>query len=68
MGISLTPQEQFEVFGADYSEHVAEAEQRWGDTEAFRSRNGGLPVRQAGLATDQGRAGRDRAGLRAGAG
>src|SRR6185437_4074080 len=36
MGISLTPQEQFEVFGADYSEHVAEAEQRWGDTEAFR--------------------------------
>jgi len=36
MGISLTPEEQFEVFGTDYSEHVAEAEQRWGNTEAFR--------------------------------
>ena len=36
MGIQLTPEEQFEVFGADYSEHVAEAEQRWGDTEAFQ--------------------------------
>lgn len=36
MGISLTPEEQFEVFGTDYSEHVAEAEQRWGDTEAYR--------------------------------
>jgi DNA-binding transcriptional MerR regulator len=35
MGISLTPEEQFEVFGTDYSEHVAEAEQRWGNTEAF---------------------------------
>ncbi len=36
MGISLTPQEQFEVFGTDYSEHAAEAERRWGDTEAYR--------------------------------
>jgi DNA-binding transcriptional MerR regulator len=36
MGISLTPEEQFEVFGAEYEEHVAEAEQRWGNTEAFR--------------------------------
>ena len=36
MGISLTPEEQFEVFGTDYSEHVAEAEQRWGNTEAFQ--------------------------------
>jgi len=35
MGISLTPEEQFEVFGTNYSEHVAEAERRWGNTEAF---------------------------------
>ncbi len=37
MGISLTPEEMFEVFGdADPTEHAAEAEQRWGDTEAYR--------------------------------
>jgi len=36
MGISLTPEEQFEVFGTDYAEHVAEAEQRWGNTAAFQ--------------------------------
>jgi MerR family transcriptional regulator, thiopeptide resistance regulator len=37
MGISLTPEERFEVFGdfepEDYAE---EAEQRWGDTDAYR--------------------------------
>ena len=37
MGIRLTPEERFEVFGdfrpEDYAE---EAEQRWGDTEAYR--------------------------------
>jgi hypothetical protein len=36
MGIQLTPEERFEVFGdfrpEDYAE---EAEQRWGDTEAY---------------------------------
>ncbi|TDC21569.1 MerR family transcriptional regulator [Streptomyces sp. 8K308] len=37
MGISLTPEERFEVFGDfDSTEHAAEAEQRWGDTEAYR--------------------------------
>ena len=37
MGISLTPEEQFEVFGDGYSaEYAAEAEQRWGDTDAYR--------------------------------
>ncbi len=37
MGMSLTPEEQFEVFGTDrLSEYADEAEQRWGDTEAFR--------------------------------
>jgi DNA-binding transcriptional MerR regulator len=36
MGISLTPEERFEVFGEhDPSEHAAEAEERWGDTEAW---------------------------------
>lgn len=37
MGIQLTPEERFEVFGDfDPGEHAAEAEQRWGDTEAYR--------------------------------
>jgi MerR family transcriptional regulator, thiopeptide resistance regulator len=38
MGMSLTPEEQFEVFGTDRvgGEWADEAEQRWGDTEAFR--------------------------------
>jgi DNA-binding transcriptional MerR regulator len=38
MGIDLTPEEQLEVFGEDWkgAEHAAEAEQRWGDTEAWR--------------------------------
>jgi hypothetical protein len=38
MGISLTPQEQFEVFGTDQvgGEWADEAEQRWGDTDAYR--------------------------------
>ncbi|GII51867.1 HTH-type transcriptional activator TipA [Planotetraspora thailandica] len=36
MGISLTPQERFEVFGDfDPDEHAQEAEERWGGTEAF---------------------------------
>ena len=37
MGISLTPEEQLEVFGTDkLGEHQAEAEQRWGDTDAYK--------------------------------
>jgi DNA-binding transcriptional MerR regulator len=37
MGISLTPEEQFEIFGTDNMDEVtAEAEQRWGDTDAWR--------------------------------
>ena len=37
MGISLTPEERFEVFGyADPTEHAQEAEERWGDTDAYR--------------------------------
>ena len=36
MGISLTPEERFELFGDGFSEeYQAEAEQRWGDTEAW---------------------------------
>ncbi|GAA4585049.1 MerR family transcriptional regulator [Planotetraspora phitsanulokensis] len=36
MGISLTPQERFEVFGDfDPDEHAQEAEERWGGTDAF---------------------------------
>jgi DNA-binding transcriptional MerR regulator len=37
MGIRLTPDEMFEVFGDnDPTEHAVEAEQRWGDTDAYR--------------------------------
>jgi DNA-binding transcriptional MerR regulator len=37
MGMSLTPEEQFEIFGTDkLAEYAEEAEQRWGDTEAWR--------------------------------
>ena len=37
MGIDLDPKEMFEVFGDfDPTEHAAEAEERWGDTEAYR--------------------------------
>ncbi|MFF8867219.1 MerR family transcriptional regulator [Streptomyces sp. NPDC015139] len=37
MGINLTPEERFEVFGDfDPDEHAAEAEERWGGTEAYR--------------------------------
>ncbi|MEV6979197.1 MerR family transcriptional regulator [Kitasatospora sp. NPDC093806] len=36
MGIQLTPEEKFEVFGESYREEwESEAEQRWGDTEAW---------------------------------
>lgn len=37
MGIQLTPEELFEVFGDDDpTAHAAEAEERWGDTDAYR--------------------------------
>ncbi|HVT21845.1 MAG TPA: MerR family transcriptional regulator [Mycobacteriales bacterium] len=38
MGMQLTPEEQLEVFGTDKvgGEWAAEAEQRWGETAAFR--------------------------------
>jgi DNA-binding transcriptional MerR regulator len=38
VGMALTPQEQFEVFGTDKvgGEWADEAEQRWGDTDAWR--------------------------------
>jgi DNA-binding transcriptional MerR regulator len=37
MGISLTPEERFEVFG-DFNpeDHAAEVEERWGKTDAYR--------------------------------
>jgi MerR family transcriptional regulator, thiopeptide resistance regulator len=38
MGIALTPEEQLEIFGENHhgAEYAAEAEQRWGDTDAYR--------------------------------
>ena len=36
MGISLTPEEKFELFGEGYSEdYEREAEERWGETDAY---------------------------------
>lgn len=36
MGINLTPEERFEVFGdKDPERYAEEAEQRWGGTEAY---------------------------------
>ncbi|MGC1211372.1 MAG: MerR family transcriptional regulator [Micromonospora sp.] len=40
MNIRLTPEERFEVFGdVDPDAHAEEAEQRWGDTEAYQESN-----------------------------
>ena len=37
MGINLTPEERFDVFGDfDPAEHAAEVEERWGGTDAYR--------------------------------
>ena len=37
MNIPLTPEERLEVFGSfDPDEHAAEAQERWGDTDAYR--------------------------------
>jgi DNA-binding transcriptional MerR regulator len=36
MGIRLTPEEKFELFGEGYQEYEAEAEQRWGESDAWR--------------------------------
>ena len=37
MGIQLSPEEQFEIFGEHYrADYQAEAEQRWGRTEAYQ--------------------------------
>ena len=38
MGLALTPEEQFEVFGTDKvgGEWAAEAEERWSDTDVWR--------------------------------
>ncbi|QEV19409.1 MerR family transcriptional regulator [Streptomyces alboniger] len=37
MGIDLTPEERFEVFGdSDPEQYAEETERRWGDTEAYR--------------------------------
>ena len=36
MGISLTPEERFEIFGAhDPEQYEAEVEERWGETDAY---------------------------------
>jgi DNA-binding transcriptional MerR regulator len=45
MGISLTPEEQFEVFGPEFADgqgagYAAEAEQRWGETDAWQQSRG----------------------------
>ena len=58
MGIQLTPEEKFEIFGPNYSEdYETEAEQRWGDTDAWaQSQRPDRQVHQA--AVDRGQGGR----------
>ena len=42
MGIQLTPEERFEVFGDfDPDEYADEAEERWGGTDAYRESHAG---------------------------
>jgi DNA-binding transcriptional MerR regulator len=36
MGIDLTPEEKFEIFGEGYQEYEVEAEQRWGGSDAWK--------------------------------
>ncbi|MER5732940.1 MerR family transcriptional regulator [Streptomyces sp. NPDC002138] len=49
MSINLTPEEKFEVFGDfDPDEHAAEAEARWGGTDAYRE-----SVRRAATSTKE---------------
>ncbi len=37
MGISLTPEEQFEIFGTEkFGQYLEEAEQRWGETDMWK--------------------------------
>jgi len=42
MGMALSPEEQFEVFGTDKvgGEWAVEAEERWGETDAYRESRG----------------------------
>jgi DNA-binding transcriptional MerR regulator len=72
MGISLSPDEQFEIFGAGYDARWHdEAEQRWADTEAWRqsqartvafTKQDWLDVTAAMTANEQALAGAMRAG------
>ena len=56
MGIQLTPEEKFEIFGPNYSEdYETEAEQRWGDTDAWaQSQAAHGEVQQGAVDRDQG--------------
>ena len=57
-GIQLTAEEQVEIFGttAITEDYAAEAEERWGDTDAWKqSRQRVVEVHQTGLAGHQGR-------------
>ena len=73
MGIKLTREEQFEVFGEDWlgEEYEAEAEQRWGESDAWKqsqARTSGygkeqwLQIKAEGDAVEQGLAAALRAG------
>ena len=57
MGINLTPEEKFEVFGdKDPEQYAEEAEQRWGGTEAYaESQRRAATLHQGGLEAPAGR-------------
>ncbi len=56
MGISLTPEEQFEIFGTDkIDEYQEEAKSKWGDTDTWSESQAPVrPVHQGGLDRAQG--------------
>ena len=68
MGISLTPEERFEVFGEhDPAQYDAEVEERWGETDAYaQSKRKTAAYSKDDWLRDQGRAGGDRHPVRPG--
>jgi hypothetical protein len=54
MGISLTPEEQFEIFRTGkLNEHLDQAKERWGDTTAWEQSQGRIAPRTEQVSPDR---------------